>query len=1240
MSENFYKQFGHHASGAQVRDEVVLANLQKELIGPAPQGHEIDLSELAKLNDTDLFKNWIVKGTGEEIIKEPPLKRYGMGILYPAEFEAKTLDDLQGTAELSDEQRQITDNETIFANTDNQKTSKEAQSTVIDDGYDLDLALTNVRLPQSFAISFSCYHEQLPSLKIAITGGHYVPIKIKNYSWWYRVPLIFMAEIKPQDWENKKFTLDISAQIPSLPSGFKLCLKGYMRRNEGQKSLITLALINESQSVELDISYKNTVSLFQTELKIEAILPDNSGGILPYPEANIVDSDPEELSNQLLYRNEPIFAVGHGCSANWAANPWDKKPTVETIWTDAMPTYEVPSITPDVEVIPGQSLSISMNDCANLTDDLSGAGYQQLTLLVKGYQNWITQQTDKLNKLAIQPDLKQQGQENLQACTIACHRMQEGLMLLSQDAPARKAFALMNQAMQLQQQHPKDLRAASFTEGYIEYIQSAEFSNKTSNWRAFQIGFILMSLVSVVNNEEPEHETVELIWFPTGGGKTEAYLGLAAFDIIYKRLRDKDQASGVQTLMRYTLRLLTAQQLQRASTLICALEVLRRKHNIPGKPFSIGLWVGGSTTPNKGSDAIKALNKLKKEDGAPNPFLFDRCPWCSAQMGQIKVPGKQGKDKYLVLGIHEQNKTVELHCPDKQCHFSEHLPVYLIDEDIYTHQPTIVIGTVDKFAMLAWNQDIRALFGLNELGERYINPPSLIIQDELHLITGPLGSMVGLYEPLIEELCTDKRSSKPCLPKIICATATTRRYKEQISHLYGREQASIFPPPAIDADDSFFAVYKRDESGELVPGRKYIGINAPGLGSQMSVQVRAFSALLDASNHLRLADRDAWRTLLVFYNSIRELGGGKTLFQSDIPERLRGLGHNRPNHCLKRFIQEDTELTSRLKSDEVPQAIAKLQKELPLPKLEEIQKVITDIIPLLQDSELKTKMISWQTILVTSGEVNALPVESYYDIYLCRRHLDTLNIKPSQELTALIHKIYGSGVVDVCIASNIIEVGIDIDRLGLMAIVGQPKTTAQYIQISGRVGRRWWERPGLIVTIYSASKPRDRSHYEHFRGYHQRLYAQVEPSSVTPWSLPAIERALAAVCIAYIRQTTPKNTPPGDNITLNKFNEFIEILFNKRAASMQDDKRSVSEFLAKKIEQWQDRMPSFNDWGRISSSYQGGDVLYPLGNQVSKEIKNGAWAAPTSMRSVDGESEFGISEVDLYTTEENYHGKN
>src|SRR4029453_14815374 len=108
--------------------------------------------------------------------------------------------------------------------------------------------------------------------------------------------------------------------------------------------------------------------------------------------------------------------------------------------------------------------------------------------------------------------------------------------------------------------------------------------------------------------------------------------------------------------------------------------------------------------------------------------------------------------------------------------------------------------------------------------------------------------------------------------------------------------------------------------------------------------------------------------------------------------------------------------------------------------------------------------------------------------------------------------------LDACLASNIIEVGVDIDRLSLMGVVGQPKTTAQYIQVTGRVGRRWWERAGLILTIYNPSKSRDRSHFEQFHSYHRRLYERVEPTSATPFAISAIKRALPGALIVWARQ--------------------------------------------------------------------------------------------------------------------------
>jgi hypothetical protein len=195
-----------------------------------------------------------------------------------------------------------------------------------------------------------------------------------------------------------------------------------------------------------------------------------------------------------------------------------------------------------------------------------------------------------------------------------------------------------------------------------------------------------------------------------------------------------------------------------------------------------------------------------------------------------------------------------------------------------------------------------------------------------------------------------------------------------------------------------------------------------------------------------------------------------------------------------------------------------------------------------------------------------------------------------------------------------------------MTIVGQPKTTAQYIQVSGRVGRKSDERPGLVVTIYNNSKPRDKSHFEDFRGYHQRLYAKVEPASVTPFSTPALKRGLAAITIANIRQFSPIDATP-ENVNVSKLKEWKDEFFNLRGEFMnEDEKQDVHKFFANIIRNWQKVIQNLNTWGNLKPDTEPSqtDLLYPLG---STNRYKGKLACPTSMRNVDGEASMWISDV-------------
>ena len=920
------------------------------------------------------------------------------------------------------------------------------------DSDDFDLSTANAYRPSSMAVSLLVRLPEGAELSVTATGGRYaikeVSLVGREREWWLRSPVHISGRFRRADFPASDPRLIIPRDsVRDNVTGLDVRLELFARPQplRPDEFLVTVCLINRQPADgRLD-----SQCLFQTRIDVLANSGGSTGTILPYPTAASLDD--EERSQELLYREKLTFAVGHGCAADWKRDAASTQ--ADCISAECLPVFEAPNITPDIRTDSGQPLIAPMRALAGL--DPNDDGLRAVETIVSGYEVWIANQQAQIGSLA--EHLRQTATAHLTRCADAASRMRDGLSLLANDPQIRQAFTLANLAILIQQvRSRREARIASFDqttstllfEQPYEVLDLNSASARGCAWRAFQIAFILASLRSTADSGHDDRELVELIWFPTGGGKTEAYLGLAAFSIFLRRLR-VPRDTGVQTLMRYTLRLLTAQQFQRASRLVCAMEHLRQQNaaTLGDEEISIGIWLGGSTTPNTRADALAVFRSLTRGDGAKeNQFVLDRCPWCGAQMGPVNLVGRGRGRRSVpkVIGYEQRGHTVVYACPDRLCDFHRSMPLYVIDEDIYEVRPCVVIGTVDKFAMLAWKPQARSLFGIAPDGTRAHSPPGLIIQDELHLISGPLGSMVGLYEPIIEELCTDRRTSPPAKPKIISSTATIRSYAEQVHGLYARDRTCLFPPPGLDADDSFFARIARGSDGSPERGRIYVGVHAPGLGSLQTVQVRTFAALLQAPQPLPLPERDPWWTLLLFFNSLRELGTTLTLFQSDIPDLLKGAMKQRLGLSYQdvRAIRKMLELTGRLPGDEVPKAITALE-------------VPTD----------------------------------------------------SQQGHA----------VDVCLASNIIEVGVDIDRLSLMAVVGQPKTTSQYIQVTGRVGRKR-DRPGLVVTIYAASKPRDRSHFEKFRSYHERLYAQVEPTSVTPFSRPALDRAVHAVVASYVRQ--------------------------------------------------------------------------------------------------------------------------
>jgi hypothetical protein len=793
----------------------------------------------------------------------------------------------------------------------------------------------------------------------------------------------------------------------------------------------------------------------------------HAGGLVARPNRRDErSSDEDERVADLQFRDCSEWAVGHGVSVEALEGPESGAAAVgaRTTW---LPRQEVKRV--DTLDLPDVTTSMDVLAEPHAGGDLK----QRLSPLVEHYGAWLEGQ--RLAPLALpgaptSPDREETREMLLHRAEDARRRIAAGIERLAQDAEVREAFRLANRAMAraARQRNP---------ERYTEHAPT---------WRLFQLAFLLLNLESVADPTSAERATVELLFFPTGGGKTEAYLGIIAFALTLRRLRGQARADaglGVAVLLRYTLRLLTLDQLGRAATLICALEALRREQpdRLGQERFSIGLWVGRSATPNTLQQAVEQIRDYKSNRG-PSPFPLPSCPWCRTALGPQSLTTEPAKKPERVvvgcLNIECPFATGNDPAPATGSAGAHGIPVLFVDDQIYRELPCFVVATVDKLAMLPWRGRTAGLFGRvhSRVGREFYGaldspapkkgskalpsgllPPDLIVQDELHLIAGPLGTMVGLYETAVEELSAREVDGQRVLPKLLASTATVRRAHQQVRSLFGRASMQVFPPAGIDDSETFFAHVDQAHSGRL-----YVGVAAPGRALK-AVLIRTYIALLGAAQHLfedpavPRREADAYMTLVGYFNSLRELGGMRRLLEDEIRDRA-----------------------AKDPRERAPQGF-----EGPHPWL-------------------RQRSIKYEPVELTSRESTAKIADA-------KRHLETQH--PAE------------GQIDVALASNMISVGLDIDRLGLMVIAGQPKTTSEYIQSSSRVGRDV-KRPGLVVTVFNLYRPRDRSHYERFAAYHQCFYRFVEATSVTPFSAPALDRGLAAVLVTMTRLGDPALAPP------------------------------------------------------------------------------------------------------------------
>jgi hypothetical protein len=1023
-----------------------------------------------------------------------------------------------------------------------------AQSTVRvgqEDGDDFGLSLSQKKRPSAMGLTFQANLSDGDEIRFQVTGARYEKVKVAFESksaviWYRRVPFEVSISLPWSKLEESPDTLQSFPVPEPLRDLVKLQLRWRASKGvdaSGRELVSVTAVLKHLGEVNEDI--------FQIDLEATIL----GAGFISTPDRSrfLKQSDVEQGEIELLYRHAGAFATGHGLAATWNENEVTDELTIQTVRATAIPSFYQEQLSTNVD-----GISLSMKEISELQSpsDLS----KLLEPLLHKYDEWINSQ--ELLQESVQPHLVPASKRLVEKARGISLRMKRGLQAVCDPSnpDAFDAFVIANRAM-FAQQRSGGLALREFQDDKskpLAFSPIKEPEVKFGYWRPFQMGFILLAIAGIIDVNDEDRETADLIFFPTGGGKTEAYLGLAAFTISYRRLQEPEH-SGVDILMRYTLRLLTIQQFERSSSMIVALESIRRSNpRLGSNPISIGVWLGRSTTPNKKKDAVDDFRKGSKQDsGSSNPFLLSRCPSCGAQIGFAKKRG-------LWVGIQENKveKSISFVCPDRECEFSTSnnpLPIFITDEEVYEKRPTYLLATVDKFARLAWVPEARAIFNIDSFGKRSGLPPALIIQDELHLISGPLGSMVGLYEPVIQELSTYKTTEgKRIRPKIVASTATTRRYKEQMHSLYGSSSVCLFPQAISRANETFFSSIEKDSAGLPKKGTLYLGVNPATFTNGQIALARVAAALSQAPSVWQGAEEkmDYYQTSMWFFNSLKDLGIALTLFNSVVRDVIQGMS---------------------------------LYRRLPFDKLR----------PLWPFKEL-------------TGRIAANEV--------------------AESLTELSRKSSQDGFIRTCLASSIMEVGVDVPRLGLLTIMFQPKSTAQYIQISGRVGRDRDEGPGLVIMLYNASRARDRSVYEKFTTYHQRLYAQVEPVSVTPFAIESMKHGLVGALLSHYRATS-QISQVATAVDTDVFEKSFQVM-QTRLELVANDPLKLADLKAQSnsfLKRWKNYKPTRWNYSwqkeKNNAPEDFDTALMRARRHFIADVGDQSELVPSSLRNVDGQTQ-------------------
>ncbi len=1028
--------------------------------------------------------------TADEILSDRPTQRYSTGILYPRDSRIETQENEDGGLAVNEVD-------------DTASAPEEA-------GTSLHAALKPSVAGVSFAVR-PLNKDGTPNAEIGVSCAIYKRFSVNDagdevegnppnraHERWRRIPLCAQLSVGLRAGESR---IDLGDHGMS---GLEL----YILTTPHADVITVTAALSNRRSRGDSSAYDEEQHFFQVELSLANV---SKGSFAPRPSWR-AQTDDDGRTAALIYRDVQEYVVGHTCSARALLHGGG----VAGLKTEWIPTAIVPGVSDRGDAVfepirnDKEGRPLEAKWLAEASRDVLAV---RLGGFVDAYREWIRREEQRIPGLAA--NLQPQARKHIERCRYGAERIAEGVDALRHDVKVCTAFQLAQTAMLLQF-------------GWLR-------SGAPLVWHPFQLAFQLLVLASLATRSHAGRETMDLLWFPTGGGKTEAYLALTAFVILLRRLRGsaEDDGAGVAVLMRYTLRLLTVQQFQRAAAMICACELLRRRGesqvddapDLGKRPIGIGLWVGAAATPLTLKDA------LNRAPGDPStPEQLTTCPACGSRLNWRITPRESFVECASAASVCELAAT------------GARLPIWTIDEEVYRHTPSLLIGTVDKFAQIVRKLETRSLFGLG--GTQ--SPPDLIVQDELHLISGPLGSIAGLYEIAIDELC--RRDA--IRPKVIGSTATIRRAEEQIRALFDRATYQ-FPSPGLDAGNSGFAVTDLER-----PGRLYVGLTTAGRSATYVLQALVASLLQAASEPgASEEERDYYWTLVTYFNSLRELGRALVLMQDDVPVSIAQFASRRGE--VRRRLEAPAELTSRVRSYEIRDMLDLLSKGA-------------------RDSE----------------------------------------------------------AVDLLVASNMISVGMDIPRLGLMVVNAQPKTVSEYIQATSRVGRG--AVPGIVVTMYNSMRARDRSHYETFETWHRCLYRDVEATSVTPFASRAQDKALHAVLVALVRHTVPgmDRRPVLDDVR-RAGAERIAGLIEGRVARIDPTERAiVSQKLKRLIDQWASRsdlQTYWDDYERRTSLLMSAEQFAAKADVDADLDPEGArralWPTPNSMREVEAGAPFVLRHV-------------